>query len=200
MNHDRRNPKHIYYVSLLNTKDWQGVNGLRAATLRKHPICQKCNRRSSVDVHHLNPVEGVGRYYQPGEELPEDVKAEMRHRCFDEKNVVALCVACHIETHRQMRSHVGQGMKTVPRETNERTRSMAALASKMTGQNVSEQDVARPKKGIRKTRFGWMTNEEYQQRIENERKDRKENLLRRFTTNDIQGTDGTPKVDAAPED
>ena len=75
----KRNPKHVYYVSLLNSKEWQGINGLRARTLRAHPLCQLCEKQglvvSAVDVHHLKPVEGVGGRYQEGDILPDSVKA-----------------------------------------------------------------------------------------------------------------------------
>ena len=201
---ENRNPKHIYYVSLLNTQDWQGVNGLRARTLRKHPLCQMCEKdgiiRSSVDVHHLKPVEGVGRYYQPGEELPEEVKAAMRERCFDEKNVIALCVPCHIEIHRQMKSHVGQQAKTMPKVVTEGAVATANFMSRVTGRDVRPEDVAPVKKGIRKTRFGWVTREEFKEKIEQQHKDWKSNLLNRFTNNEHRDTQDTPGVDAQPED
>ena len=193
---ENRNPKHIYYVSLLNTQDWQGVNGLRARTLRKHPLCQMCEKdgiiRSSVDVHHLKPVEGVGRYYQPGEELPEDVKAAMRERCFDEKNVIALCVPCHIEIHRQMNSHEGQMVKTMPKVENDQTRSIQDWVNEVSGGKCE----ARPlvKKGIRRTKYGWVTPEELKQRQADELEQWKKKV------HGLTNTQDTPSVDAQPED
>ena len=193
---ENRNPKHIYYVSLLNTQDWQGVNGLRARTLRKHPLCQMCEKdgiiRSSVDVHHLKPVEGVGRYYQPGEELPEDVKAAMRERCFDEKNVIALCVPCHIEIHRQMNSHEGQMVKTMPKVENDQTRSLQDWVSEVSGGKCE----ARPlvKKGIRRTKYGWVTPEELKQKQKEELEQWKKKV------HGLTNTQDTPSVDAQPED
>ena len=75
-----RNPKHVYYVSLLNSKEWQGINGLRARTLRAHPLCQLCEKQglvvSAVDVHHLKPVEGVGGRYQDGDVLPDSARVD----------------------------------------------------------------------------------------------------------------------------
>lgn len=194
-------------MHLLHTKEWQGVYGLRAETIRKHPFCQMCEQehryRSSVDVHHLRPVEAVGREYQPGEELPEEVKMEMRQRCFDPNNVIALCVEHHIEIHRKMGSHYGQIAKKMPKQLNEQTRTLADFASRITGQQVEEDSIARPKKGLRKTRFGWLTKEEYQQRLQQEREDWKQQIKERFkpkTDDGLSDPEGTPGVDAEPED
>ena len=193
---ENRNPKHIYYVSLLNTQDWQGVNGLRARTLRKHPLCQMCEKdgiiRSSVDVHHLNPVEGVGRYYQPGEELPEDVKAAMRERCFDEKNVIALCRPCHIKIHEDMKSHVGQQVKTMPKVENDQTRSLQDWVQQVSGGKCE----ARPlvKKGIRRTKYGWVTDEEFKQRQAEELEQWKKKV------HGLSNTQDTTSVEAGTED
>ena len=200
---ENRNPKHIYYVSLLNSQDWQGVNGLRARTLRKHPLCQMCEEdgiiKSSRDVHHLRPVEDVGRYYQPGEEVPEEVKAAMRERCFDEKNVIAVCREHHIQLHRQMQSHVGQQAQTMPKDVTESSVMMANFITRITGHEVTPEQVAPVRKGIRKTRFGWVTKEEFKEKIEQQHKDWKSNLLNRFTHDD-SGTKDAPAVDAPAED
>ena len=209
---ENRNPKHIYYVSLLNSQQWQGVNGLRARTLRKYPFCQICREegikagvlpdgyvRSSRDVHHLRPVEDVGRYYQPGEEVPEEVKAAMRERCFDEKNVIAVCRECHIRLHRQMQSHVGQQAQTMPKEVTDGATITANFITRITGQEVRPEQVAPVRKGIRKTRFGWVTPEEFKEKIEQQQKDWKSNLLNRFTHDD-SGTEDAPTVDAPAKD
>jgi 5-methylcytosine-specific restriction endonuclease McrA len=162
----KRNPKHVYYVSLLNSQEWQGINGLRARTLRAHPLCQLCEKQglvvSAVDVHHLKPVEGVGPYINVGEELPEWVKAAMRERCFDEKNVIALCIPCHIEIHRQMKSHKGQMAKLMPKVENDQTRQLEGWVQQVSGGTCE----ARPriKKGIRRTKYGWLTKEELKQK------------------------------------
>lgn len=193
---ENRNPKHIYYVSLLNSLDWQGVNGLRARTLRAHPLCQMCERegivRSSVDVHHLKPVEGVGRHYQPGEELPQDVKTAMRERCFDPANVIALCVSHHIEIHRQMNSHEGQMVKQMPKVENEQTKKLADWVHQVSGGRCE----ARPKvkKGIRLTKYGWLTAEEFKQRQAEELEQWKKKV------HGLSNTEDTPSVDAQSED
>lgn len=158
---NNRNPKHIYYVSLLNSQEWQGVHGLRANTLRAHHFCQLCEKagivRAAVDVHHLKPVEDVGRYYQPGEELPEDVKAAMRERCFDPKNVIALCVPCHIDIHRQMRSHYGQTARQMPKDDSQQAQDLNAWVNRVSN---GKSEARTFKKGVRKTRYGWVTKDE----------------------------------------
>ena len=187
-----RNPKHIYYVSLLNSQEWQGVNGLRAKTLRAHPLCEKCGRWSAVDVHHLQPVEGVGRYYQPGEELPDDVKAAMRARCFNPNNVIALCVPCHIETHREMRSHQGQFIKRLPTVENEQTRNIDQWVQQVSCGKCEP----RPhiKNGIRRTKYGYLTADEFKQKQAEELEKWKEKV------NEFANVKGTPTVDAGTED
>lgn len=199
-----RNPKHLYYMSLLNTKDWKR---LRGDTLQQHPLCQMCEEqgireigkpyiRSAVDVHHLKPVEGVGGMYLPGEEVPEDVKAQMRERCFDPKNVIALCIPHHIEIHQQMRSHQGQAMKTMPKaEQQPQDSGLEAWVKRNTGKAL-QPEPPKPKKGIRKTRFGWVTKDEYEQK----KQEQFDNWLKAQQRNGLQGTDATPTVDAAAED
>lgn len=200
-----RNPKHLYYVSLLNTKEWRQ---LRTETLQRHPLCQMCEKegieaigkpyvRSAVDVHHLKPVEGVGGVILQGEEVPEWVKAEMRERCFDPKNVIALCVQHHIEIHRQMRSHEGQQLRTMPKEEPKPTdNSLDAWIKRNSRRHIEQPKDVKPKKGIRKTRFGWVTKEEFEQK----KQEQFDNWVKAQHKNDIPGTDATPTVDAQPED
>ena len=172
MKKDNRNPKHIYYVSLLNSREWAGVDGLRVRTLRAHPLCQICYERdgivrSAVDVHHLNPVEGVGRQYKAGEELPESVKAAMRERCFDPKNVIALCIPCHKQIHRDMHSHWGQQQRHMPKaEATDQHKQLTAWANRISGGKATVTD--KPKPGIRRTKYGWLTPEELKQREQEE--------------------------------
>lgn len=201
---DNRNPKHKYYVQLLNSREWRE---LRTRYMKAHPYCERCRREgiergvvpdgyisSSFAVHHIKPVEGV-----PGDELTEAVKLAMRERCFDPNNVIALCAPCHKKTHDEMKSHDGQSIKSIPKEADEHAKRLAGFASKVTGVAVSEQVVARPKKGIRKTRFGWLTKEEYKKRMDQEHQGWRKNIINRFT-NGLQGTDGETAVDAQPED
>jgi 5-methylcytosine-specific restriction endonuclease McrA len=195
-----RNPKHTYYVSLLNSQEWQGVYGLRARTLRKHPLCQICEKKgivsSAVDVHHLQPVESVGGRYNEGETLPESVKAEMRRRCFDENNVIALCVPCHINIHKEMRSHYGQmrELPNIPHEEQKREpTALGSFCERMTGTAYREKP--KPKKGIRRTPLGWMTREEFKER-QQQNLDKWANKLKDGFTD----TTGAASVDAHTED
>ena len=197
----KRNPKHVYYVSLLNSKDWQGINGLRARTLRAHPLCQLCEKQglvvSAVDVHHLKPVEGVGGRYQEGDILPDSVKEAMRERCFDEKNVIALCIPCHIRIHKEMNSHRGQ-MQDLPNLPHEEQPKLEPTAlgnffTRMTGEQYHERP--KPKKGIRRTPLGWMTKEEFKQKLEDNQKKWIDNIEHGFTN-----TEGTSGVDADTKD
>ena len=195
-----RNPKHRYYVSLLNSQEWQGINGLRARTLRAHPLCQLCEKEgivaSAVDVHHLKPVEGVGGRYNEGDVLPESVKEVMRQRCFDPDNVIALCIPCHIRIHKEMRSHQGQ-MRDLPNMPHEEQKqeptALDSFAQRMTGEPY--QPKPKPKKGIRRTPLGWMTTEEFKEKQKQNLDKWKENLTNGFTN-----TQGTATVDAATED
>lgn len=196
----KKNPKHVYYVSLLNSKDWQGVNGLRARTLRAHPLCQMCEKegivKSAVDVHHIQPVEGVGRRYQLGETLPESVKEAMRQRCFNPNNVIALCIPCHIKIHKEMRSHYAQmwDLPNLPHE--EKKQEPTALGNfftRMTGEEYHERP--KPKKGIRRTPLGWMTKEEFQDKQQQNLDNWANNLKDGFTD-----TKRTSDVDSKSED
>ena len=195
-----RNPKHRYYVSLLNSQEWQGINGLRARTLRAHPLCQLCEKQkivaSAVDVHHLKPVEGVGGRYKEGDVLPESVKEAMRQRCFDPDNVIALCIPCHIRIHKEMRSHQGQ-MRDLPNMPHEEQKqeptALGSFAQRMTGETYQQKP--KPKKGIRRTPLGWMTTEEFKEKQKQNLDKWKENLTNGFTN-----IEGTASVDTASED
>lgn len=195
-----RNPKHRYYVSLLNSQEWQGINGLRARTLRAHPLCQLCEKQkivaSAVDVHHLKPVEGVGGRYKEGDVLPESVKEAMRQRCFDPNNVIALCIPCHIRVHKEMRSHQGQ-MRDLPNMPHEEQKqeptALGSFAQRMTGETY--QPKPKPMKGIRRTPLGWMTPEEFKEKQKQNLDKWKENLTNGFTN-----IEGAASVDAATKD
>lgn len=88
------------YQKLLNSKRWKE---LRAQYLRDHPLCERCLRegeeagikggyvRAAIDCHHRIPVESA------------QTSAEMERLCYSEDNLEALCVECHIKTHKEMR-------------------------------------------------------------------------------------------------
>jgi len=62
---------------LYNLARWCGKNGLRAATLRRYPICRKCGRLPSTHADHVIPHRGNLTLF------------------FDFKNLQGLCESCH---------------------------------------------------------------------------------------------------------
>ena len=92
------------YQKLLNSKRWKE---LRRQYLQAHPLCERCEAegyvRSAVDLHHLVPVE-TGKTQQ-----------EMERLAFDIHNLRALCIPCHIATHKEM----GKGTKDNRKEREE---------------------------------------------------------------------------------
>lgn len=92
------------YQKLLNSKRWKE---LRRQYLQAHPLCERCEAegyvRSAVDLHHVVPVE-TGKTQQ-----------EMERLAFDVNNLRALCIPCHIATHKEM----GKGTKDNRKEREE---------------------------------------------------------------------------------
>lgn len=92
------------YQKLLNSKRWKE---LRRQYLQAHPLCERCEAegyvRSAVDLHHVVPVE-TGKTQQ-----------EMERLAFDIHNLRALCIPCHIATHKEM----GKGTKDNRKEREE---------------------------------------------------------------------------------
>jgi hypothetical protein len=61
-------------------------------------LCERCRREgyvtAGVDCHHKVPVESA------------KTEEEMKRLVYDwQNNIELLCVACHIKTHQEMRSH-----------------------------------------------------------------------------------------------
>ena len=79
------------YQKLLNSKRW---TELRISYLRAHPLCERCKAegyvRSAIDVHHRQPVETA------------HTLQEMERLCYDWNNLQALCIPCHVQTHKEM--------------------------------------------------------------------------------------------------
>ena len=90
-----RNPR---YQKMLNSRRWMEVK--RIVWQRANGLCERCREegfiRAGVDCHHIRPVEGAKTL-----EGPDGMIA----RCYDPNNIRLLCVACHIKTHQEMRSH-----------------------------------------------------------------------------------------------
>lgn len=96
------------YQSLLNDKRWKT---LRAEYLRQHPLCERCQRegiangivggyvRSAIDCHHKVPVESA-RTIQ-----------EMERLAYDWNNLEALCIPCHVKTHKEMGKNTKANVK-----------------------------------------------------------------------------------------
>ena len=87
------------YQKLLNSKQWRE---LRRWYMQQHPLCERCIEegeaagikggyiRSAVDCHHVVPVES------------SKTVQEMEELCFNPNNLRALCVQCHVKTHKEM--------------------------------------------------------------------------------------------------
>ena len=79
------------YQRLLNDKRW---TILRRQYLQTHPICERCKAENritaAVDCHHKIPVESAKSL------------ADMEQLCYSWSNLQALCIPCHIATHKEM--------------------------------------------------------------------------------------------------
>lgn len=87
------------YQRLLNSKQWRE---LRAWYMRLHPLCERCIEegyiRSAVDCHHIIPVESA------------KTLQEMERLAFDPNNLRALCIPCHVKTHKEMGKNTKEQM------------------------------------------------------------------------------------------
>lgn len=99
-----RDPK---YQKLLNSKRWKQ---LRMAYLQEHPLCERCYRegieqrgkpykRSAIDLHHKVPVESAHTIQ------------EMEQLAYDWNNLQALCIPCHMKTHKEMGKNKKENVK-----------------------------------------------------------------------------------------
>ena len=167
-----RNEKHQKYQKMLNSKRWKQ---LRMWKLNKNPLCELCEKKglvvSAIDVHHIKPVEKCA-------------DQEMEHRCFNPNNLISLCIECHIEVHRQMRSHEGQMENVMPKEDPEPISNEDAKLNEWLNKNRNPDYVPKRKvrKGIRKTKYGWVTMEEYHQKQQEELDAWANELKRRVNT------------------
>ena len=99
-----RDPK---YQKLLNQKRWKQ---LRMTYLQEHPLCERCYRegieqkgkpyiRSAIDVHHKVPVESAHTIQ------------EMEQLAYDWNNLQALCIPCHVKTHKEIGKNKKENVK-----------------------------------------------------------------------------------------
>ena len=92
---------------------------MRAEVFRRaNGLCELCKAKGfitpGVDVHHIKPVEQAKTVEGPD---------GMRARCYDPKNVMLLCVACHIKVHQEMRSHTKEKVQANKKRGAERRAS-----------------------------------------------------------------------------
>lgn len=100
------------YQRLLNSPKWREVK--KMVWQRANGLCERCKAegivtgslQSQLDCHHIVPVES-GRTVQ-----------EMEKLCYNPNNIRLLCVACHIKTHAEAKSHTKEQVKA----NNERAR------------------------------------------------------------------------------
>ena len=82
------------------------------AYLQDHPLCERCYRegieqrgkpyiRSAIDVHHKVPVESA-HTIQEMERLAYNM---------DGNNLEALCIPCHVKTHKEMGKNKKENVK-----------------------------------------------------------------------------------------
>ena len=87
--HDKE-PSSDYY----NTKGWKL---LRNSYIREHPLCERCLKLGRTtpaeEVHHIKPFMSGSTPYERSELL------------LDPRNLIAVCLPCHHELHRILRSH-----------------------------------------------------------------------------------------------
>jgi hypothetical protein len=69
-------------VRFYHSKEWLAFRG---SQLREHPICQRCEREASTQVHHMEPLK------------------QNWERRLDPTNVRCLCGGCHKKTEAENR-------------------------------------------------------------------------------------------------
>ena len=182
-------------MSLLNTKEWHELRARKIAECQG--LCERCRREGieagvpggyitpAKTVHHIQPVEGVTD--DPADTLLDRMKA----RCFDYNSLILLCSDCHHKTHEEMKSHWRQASRTIPKDSaeSEHHLQMRAFAERLGGKYEPT------KRGIRKTRFGWVTEEEYKQKTSEQFEKWKQRM-----NNGPKDTQGTSGMDADTQD
>ena len=94
---NHRDPR---YQKLLNSKRWKEV---RMRKLQKNPLCERCLEQgyyvSAIDVHHIIPVESARTV------------EEMEQLAYNENNLKALCISCHVAIHKEMGKNTKEQVK-----------------------------------------------------------------------------------------
>lgn len=82
------------YTELLNCTRWRN---LRNTYLVSQPLCERCLQQGkttpATEVHHIQPLENYIN-------TPERMKA----LAYDPSNLQALCHACHVQVHIELKS------------------------------------------------------------------------------------------------
>lgn len=142
------------YQKLLNGKRW--LETKRIVWQRANGLCERCREegyvRSGVDVHHIVPVESA---------IDKGIDA-MAELAYNPNNCRLLCLECHIKTHKEMRSHVNQIRNKMPKQDITDDKQQQNLKGWI--ESKGGVYMPPPRKGIRKTQYGWMTLEEFKQR------------------------------------
>lgn len=78
----------LIYDTVYNTSRWRAI---RKAQLMIHPLCERCMRNLSEEVHHIKPISTASD------------PLEMMELGFDTGNLICLCKDCHTAIHRELR-------------------------------------------------------------------------------------------------
>lgn len=85
----RGNP---HYKALIQSTRWRK---LRAAYIAAHPLCARClacgRTTPASEIHHIAPLESYCHDLE-----------NMRALCFDERNLMSVCRACHGAIHAEL--------------------------------------------------------------------------------------------------
>lgn len=178
-----RGAKHQKYAKLLNSKEWQE---LRMWKIREcGGLCERCKKEGYITaakiVHHIVPVESV----------EEERMAEV---CFNKNNLMLLCRDCHHKVHEEMHSHKGQLIGKLP--TEELTEEQRRLKQWVESHGGTYRAPA--KKGVRLTPLGWLTTDEFKQKLD----ERQKAWVEKYRPKDHDTTDtkGETGVDACTKD
>ena len=194
-----RNEKHKLYMQILNTREWRMLRAWKIDQC--NGLCEICKREGqkagipegyptpAKTVHHIVPVESV----------PDEPKATLIERmkkvCFDKNNLLLLCPNHHHLIHEEMKSHEGQTAKIMPKEENDPLKDADDKLKQWVERNMNPEYTQQPKtkKGIRRTKYGWVTMDEYKQKQQEEIAKWKERI------NGPKDAERTPGVDAGSE-
>ena len=180
-----RNP---LYQKLLNSKRWHEVK--KIVFDRTGGLCERCREEGiaagvlpngymvpGVDCHHIMPVESV----KTEGKTEAEIMAEMERIAYDVNNIRLLCVQCHIKTHREMKSHQWQMLKKMPRaEETDTDKAVRDFVRKVSDGKQTEIK-PRPKPGVRRTPYGWMTAEDFEAKKKEQLDGWAANLQQKFT-------------------